>query len=311
MNKETHKKLIKDFPKSVVKPAPKGKFGDYVPHHLYTQRLVDVIPGGYDYTYEIVRDKDNSIVGAKCKLYIKDAEQTIEEVGDVDTNALKRNITESEILKLAVSDGIKRCCMRLGIGLELWTGGTTEEEHYATASDNIKVETVPVVKPSKEQIKKMEDIANDMVKDKTQSQVLNQQMEVMIPDAEIRKTYKDKAWANLMDKGMSKKVNDWSDEDINTFLDEVGSLMDAAKAEGDDPSEDIVAVRSSTPYCPDCATEMWMEDNRSKKAEAPTDSPLSRIPDFSCSNFKNNNGCGRGWYISSPDSDKEVPGEWL
>ena len=42
MNKETQKKLIKDFPKSVVKPAPKGKFGDYVPHHIYTQRLVDM-----------------------------------------------------------------------------------------------------------------------------------------------------------------------------------------------------------------------------------------------------------------------------
>ena len=138
----------------------------------------------------------------------------------------------------------------------------------------------------------------------------DQQMEVMIPDADLRKTYKDKAWANLMDKGMSKKVNDWSDEDINTFLDEVGSLMDAAKDEGDDPSEDILVV-SSTPYCPDCATDMWMEDNRSKKAEAPKDRPLSRIPDFSCSNFKDNNGCGRGWYISSPDPDKEAPGEWL
>ena len=153
-------------------------------------------------------------------------------------------------------------------------------------------------------------IDSDMVTEKTQSQVLNQQMEVMIPDADLRKTYKDKAWANLMDKGMSKKVNNWSDEDINTFLDEVGSLMDAAKDEGDDPSEDILVV-SSTPYCPDCATDMWMEDNRSKKAEAPKDSPLSRIPDFSCSNFKDNNGCGRGWYISSPDPDKEAPGEWL
>ena len=77
---------------------------------------------------EIVRAKDNSIIGAKCKLYIKSTEQTIEEVGDVDMNALNRNITESELLKLAVSDGIKRCCMRLGIGLELWTGDTTEEE---------------------------------------------------------------------------------------------------------------------------------------------------------------------------------------
>ena len=50
MDKETQKKLTKNFPKDVVKPAPKGKFGAYVPHHIYTQRLVDVIPGGYDFT---------------------------------------------------------------------------------------------------------------------------------------------------------------------------------------------------------------------------------------------------------------------
>ncbi len=136
MDKETQKKLTKNFPKEVVKKAPKGKYGDYVPHHLYTQRLVDVIPGGYDYTYEVVRGADNSIIGAKCKLYIKSTDQTIEEVGDVDVNAVNRNITESELLKLAVSDGIKRCCMRLGIGLELWTGGVSEEHHYA---ENVEV----------------------------------------------------------------------------------------------------------------------------------------------------------------------------
>lgn len=130
MDKEKHKKLIKDFPKSVVKKAPQGKFGDYVPHHIYTQRLVDVVPGEYNFMFTEIRDKDNSIVGAKCTLQI-DGLGMVEEVGDVDTNALKRNITESEVLKLAVSDGIKRCCMRFGIGLELWTGGTTEEEHYA------------------------------------------------------------------------------------------------------------------------------------------------------------------------------------
>ena len=90
------KRLTKDFPKSVVKDAPVGKFGSYVPHHLYTQRLVDVIPGGYDFTFEETRDKTGAIIGAKCKLYIKSTEQTIEEVGDVDNNALKRNITESK-----------------------------------------------------------------------------------------------------------------------------------------------------------------------------------------------------------------------
>ena len=114
MESKKHKQLIKNFPKDVVKPAPKGKFGNYVPHHLYTQRLVDVIPGEYNFTFEELRDKDGAIVGAKCTLEIKEL-GTVQEVGDVDMNALNRNITESEVLKLAVSDGIKRCCMRFGI----------------------------------------------------------------------------------------------------------------------------------------------------------------------------------------------------
>tara|TARA_R100000781_G_scaffold76184_1_gene47346 strand:+ start:2676 stop:3557 length:882 start_codon:yes stop_codon:yes gene_type:complete len=159
MDKETHKKLIKDFPSSVVKPAPKGKFGDYVPHHIYTQRLVDVIPGKYNFSYEIVRGKDNTIVGAKCRLEIEKL-GVVEEVGDVDMNAFKRNITESEILKLAVSDGIKRCCMRFGIGLELWTGGTTEEEHYANDTSEKKIKDV-AVKPPSAQVKSDADKSQD------------------------------------------------------------------------------------------------------------------------------------------------------
>ena len=133
MDKETHKKLTANFPKSVVKKAPKGKFGKYVPHHIYTQRLVDVVGGKYNfYVKETVRDKNNAVVGAVCRLEIEGL-GVVEEIGDVDTTQInrKQGITESEILKLAVSDGIKRCCMRFGIGLELWTGDTTEEEHYA------------------------------------------------------------------------------------------------------------------------------------------------------------------------------------
>ena len=142
MDKETHKKLIKDFPKTVVQPAPKGKFGSYVPHHLYTQRLVDVVGGKYNFfVKEVLRDKDNAVVGAVCVLEIEGLGK-MEEVGDVDMNALNRNITESEILKLAVSDGIKRCCMRFGIGLELWTGGETEEEHYAGGQEQPKKKQV-------------------------------------------------------------------------------------------------------------------------------------------------------------------------
>ena len=59
MDKETHKKLTANFPKSVVKKAPKGKFGKYVPHHIYTQRLVDVVGGKYNF---YVNSKNYNVV---------------------------------------------------------------------------------------------------------------------------------------------------------------------------------------------------------------------------------------------------------
>ena len=149
MNKEIRKKLTKNFSKEVVQPPPPGKFGQYVPHHIYTQRLVDVLPGGYDFTFDAERDKDGAIVGAKCRLYLKDADQTIEEVGDVNATTLSSKKTESEILKLAVSDGLKRCCMRIGLGLELWTGDMSEEEFYST--DKVKE---PIQKTTEEPKKK-------------------------------------------------------------------------------------------------------------------------------------------------------------
>ena len=145
MDKDTIKKLTKNFPKDVVKQAPKGKFGKYVPHHIYTQRLVDVVGGKYNfYIKETIRDKNNAVVGAVCRLEIEGL-GIVEEIGDVDTTQInrKQGITESEILKLAVSDGIKRCCMRFGIGLELWTGDTTEEEHYAGVVEQVVEQPKP------------------------------------------------------------------------------------------------------------------------------------------------------------------------
>ena len=72
MDKETHKKLTANFPKSVIKKAPQGKFGDYISHGIITQRLIDVVGGKYNFLIkEIIRDKDNAVVGAICRLEIE------------------------------------------------------------------------------------------------------------------------------------------------------------------------------------------------------------------------------------------------
>lgn len=54
---------------------------------------------------------------------------------------------------------------------------------------------------------------------------------------------------------------------------------------------------SKTP-CPVCGAKGYLEDNRKKKT---TDSRFKNIPDFACSNFRNDNGCGKGWWLNSPD----------
>jgi len=209
MDKETHKKLTANFPKSVVKKAPQGKYGDYVPHHIYTKRLVDVVGGKYNFTYDIIRDKDNAVVGAKCTLEIDDL-GTVQEVGDVDRHALARNLTESEILKLAVSDGIKRCCMRFGIGLELWTGDTTEEEHYAGVVEQ-------VVEPPKKKPVVQEST-------KSHSSLTEPQLKEMVfsmcnEDKEFaKKCYTTSMTRFKMDKSISDNVGEWGNDNVDKFL---------------------------------------------------------------------------------------------
>ena len=222
MDKETHKKLTANFPKSVVKKAPQGKYGDYVPHHIYTKRLVDVVGGKYNFTYDIIRDKDNAVVGAKCTLEIADL-GIVQEVGDVDRHALARNLTESEILKLAVSDGIKRCCMRFGIGLELWTGDTTEEEHYAG-----------VVQQVAEQPKKKE-VAQEITK--SPSSLTEPQLKEMVfsmcnEDKDFaKKCYQTSMTRFKMDKSISDNVGDWSNDNVDKFLKLVEDYVDKFKNE--------------------------------------------------------------------------------
>ena len=222
MDKETHKKLTANFPKSVVKKAPQGKYGDYVPHHIYTKRLVDVVGGKYNFTYDIIRDKDNAVVGAKCTLEIADL-GIVQEVGDVDRHALARNLTESEILKLAVSDGIKRCCMRFGIGLELWTGDTTEEEHYAGVVEQV------VEQPKKKQV--AQEIG------KSPSSLTEPQLKEMVfsmcnEDKDFaKKCYQTQMTRFKMDKSISDNVGDWSNDNVDKFLKLVEDYVDKFKNE--------------------------------------------------------------------------------
>src|SRR6056300_736267 len=311
MDKETYKKLTKDFPKSVVKKAPQGKFGDYVPHHIYTQRLVDVIPGKYNFKYEPLRDKDGALVGAKCILEI-DGLGTMEEVGDVDSNALKRNITESEILKLAVSDGIKRCCMRFGIGLELWTGGVTEEEHYAGANSTQLIDssggkvtdlgsvtyTPPkkeVAKTTAESSKKFAEYIGAEVK---VADNLNVYIETFNDSADKKANARKTAYQQTVEQGAETDVEKWTDDQQEMFYaffevainqkDIVDTLEDVGISA--EVKEVVVKEDNDKITCDNCKSSEYVEDNSEKKASDPA--KYGKIPTLVCSNYGSNEGCG-------------------
>ncbi len=310
MDKETLKKLTKDFPKSVVKKAPPGKFGDYVPHHIYTQRLVDVVPD-YDFTYEIVRDKNNSIIGAKCKLQIPGL-GTKEEAGEVDSNDLANNNTESELLKLAVSDGIKRCCMRFGIGLELWTGGVTEEEHYAVQKPIQKTGKVKdqVIEKEDDLAKAKQDFAKDVADNPNNKQELAKFMDATIKDKAKRDKLKRKVYDDVVSKGFPKEINDWDASQIEIYKDEV---FNANKDKLPDTTEAEEILGAKVTYtgpptdenkvCPSCTDKGSVVDNRDKKA----DPKFSKIPDFACQKAPYGSGCG--WAAWS--GNESIPSEWI
>ena len=162
--------LLSPFPKELVKKAPAGKFGDYVPHANYVERLRD---SGvkYSWTCEPVyglHDGEKRIVGAKGTITIADM-GSYDGFGDVDTFKLSNaKFNDGSNLKDAESDAFKRACMRFGLGVELWTGSKqTEEESRAEVDDNIEVTKVDMRKKenklSKEEVAKMEAIMDSIV----------------------------------------------------------------------------------------------------------------------------------------------------
>jgi len=292
MNKETIKKLTKNFPKDVVKQAPKGKFGSYVPHHLYTQRLVDVVGGQYNFLIkEVIRDKDNAVVGAVCRLEIEGL-GVVEEIGDVDTHAISRNITESEVLKLAVSDGIKRCCMRFGIGLELWTGGVTEEEHYAGVEEQ---EVVSVAKTTAESSKKF---AEDIGSEVKVADTLNVFIETFSESADKKSNAKKTAYQQTVEQGADSDVEKWTNEQQEMFFayfevainqkDIVDTLEDVGISA--EVKEVVVKEDNDKITCDNCKSSEYVEDNSEKKASDPA--KFGKIPTLVCSNYGSNQGCG-------------------
>jgi hypothetical protein len=113
--------LAEPFPPHLVKDPPKGQFGKYVPHSAVTERLLAVVGPFSTKIERVIQDDDGNVVGCVLQLecQIDDKRVFVQEVGDADNPGGRKN--NGALLKDAASDAIKRCAMRLGLGLHLWS----------------------------------------------------------------------------------------------------------------------------------------------------------------------------------------------
>ena len=127
--------LSKPFSGKYVQKAPQGTHGDYVAHPTINERLLQVVgPFSFEvvdvirgYAAEIKTSRntfaarENAVVGVVARLIVTIDGRTvsIDEVGAEDNPAMKG---DGDNLKSSLSDALKRCAMRLGLGLHLWSG---------------------------------------------------------------------------------------------------------------------------------------------------------------------------------------------
>jgi hypothetical protein len=134
MDRAQLKQLAQPFDKRFIKEPPQGKHGQYVSHSTINERLLEVVGPFKFELVQIVRGhapeiksarktwpaREDAIVGVVARLTIRvdGLEYHVEEVGTEDSPAMHN---DAESLKNSMSDALKRCAMRFGVGLHLWS----------------------------------------------------------------------------------------------------------------------------------------------------------------------------------------------
>ena len=111
--------LAKRIPRSYIKQKPGGFAADYCSHADVQQMLIAKlgVPPSQEVT-QIIRSADGQAQGVVLRMVFNIDGQTvvIDEVGECERPGQNEGLN----VKNAVSDAVKRCAMRIGLGLELW-----------------------------------------------------------------------------------------------------------------------------------------------------------------------------------------------
>lgn len=193
----------------------------------------------------------------------------------------------------------------LGRSLSNWMyQGANKPRPSREEMSKVEVEKKPVAKPTKAEEEAMNKVVDEMVNTKAVADQINEILNgggYEHLTAEDIKKHKKSAYDTCVNSGSPKDVNDWTQEQVSMFF-EMFDLISSNPEE--ELVKEIFGDVENKKVCPDCNESDYIEDNRDKKESDPK---YSKIPDFACSNYGDNNGCGKGWYIGNED----FPAGWI
>jgi hypothetical protein len=255
-------------------------------------------PEGRIFTEVVHETDDGSCVTIRAFIY-KD---------ENDTNPISTGIAQETKGQggFANTDAWVENCETSAIGRALanWKyQGSNKPRPSAEEMSKVVKEDTPKT-PSKKEVAKItndsaEKFAEDIgAKKKSISDQLNYILKEMIPNDKKMKEVKTKIYNDMVNSTeVSEDVDNWTNKDMDKFLNRVEVFLE------DEDIIDVVFDNETVKTCPSCKQTGNVEDNREKKS----DPKFSKIPDFACSNYGENNGCGKGWWIGNDD----LPTEWI
>jgi len=255
-------------------------------------------PEGRIFTEVVHETDDGSCVTIRAFIY-KD---------ENDTNPISTGIAQETKGQggFANTDAWVENCETSAIGRALanWKyQGSNKPRPSAEEMSKVVKEDTPKTPSKKEVAKITNDSAEKFAEDigankKSIGDQLNDILKEMIPNDKKMKEVKTKIYNDMVESTeVNEDVNNWTNKDMDKFLNRVEVFLE------DEDIIDVVFDNETVKTCPSCNQTGNVEDNREKKS----DPKFSKIPDFACSNYGENNGCGKGWWIGNDD----LPTEWI
>lgn len=256
-------------------------------------------PNGRVWTEVVKTSDDGSMVIVKAMVY-----SNKEDANPVATGIAQEVKGQGGF---ANADAWMENCETSAIGRALanWKyQGNAKKRPSKEEMSKVEVEKKPVAEPTKAEEEAMNKVVDEMVNTKTVADQINEILNSGGYDhltAEEIKEYKKSAYDTCTNSGSPKDVNDWTKQQVSMFF-EMFDLISSNPEE--EVIKEVFGEIINKKVCPDCNESDYIEDNRDKKESDPK---YSKIPDFACSNYGDNNGCGKGWYIGNED----FPAGWI